>query len=145
MAIDVNTPGYAIDITAASFKFDGETLSVAITEMDFNTKTTEEVLHMQGLQDPVERSKGQREHSGTLTWGARQYALFCKKLGGWDVVKNREFTLVAQAEPENDPHIYTHTFASLRLHSDSNALNKSAGVAKIEFSYLGYDLEVEDK
>ena len=82
MAIDVNTPGYAIDITAASFKFDGETLSVAITEMDFNTKTTEEVLHMQGLQDPVERSKGQREHSGTLTWGARQYALFCKKHGG---------------------------------------------------------------
>ncbi len=144
MAIDVGTPGYAIDITVASFKFDGETLSAAITEADWNSKTSEEILHMQGVQDPIERTKGQRDHSGTMSWGARQYALFCRQAGGWDAVKNKEFSLVLQCEPDNDPHIYTHTFTKLRLHSDSNAVNKSAGVAKIEFSFLEYDLEVED-
>ena len=84
MAIDVGTPGFAQDITSASFKFNGAPLSAAITEMEWNCKTSEEVLHFQGLQDPQERSAGQREYDASITWGARQYALFLAKQGGWD-------------------------------------------------------------
>lgn len=142
--IDVGTPGFAIDITASSFKFDGDALSAALTEMEWNCKTSEEVLHFQGLQDPQERSAGQREYDASVTWGARQYALFVDKQGGWDAVNNREYTLVVQAQPRNDPHLYTYTFNKFRMHSDSNSLNKSAGVVKISCSFLSYDVTPTD-
>lgn len=142
--IDVGTPGFAIDITSASFKFDGAPLSAAIVEMEWNCKTSEEVLHFQGLQDPQERSAGQREYDASITWGARQYALFLGKQGGIDVVRNREYTLVVQCIPNNDGRVYTHVFTKLRLHSDSHSLNKSAGVVKISCSFLGYTLQPTD-
>ena len=144
MAIDVGTPGFAQDITSASFKFNGAPLSAAITEMEWNCKTSEEVPHFQGLQAPQERSAGQREYDASITWGARQYALFLAKQGGWDAVRNREYTLVVQNQPQNDPHIYTYTFAKFRMHSDSGSLNKSAGVVKISCSFLSYDQEVTE-
>lgn len=145
MSIDVGTPGYAIDITAAEFQFNGQTLSAAIVEMEWNTKTEEELVHFQGLQDPQERTKGQRSHDGTCTWGARQWALFCQTFGGRDAVLNREFTLVANCEPENDPLLYTYTFKKFRMHSDSGNLNKSAGMTKVTFSYLSFEQETTAK
>lgn len=145
MSIDVGTPGYAIDITAAEFQFNGQTLSAAIVEMEWNTKTEEELVHYQGLQDPQERTKGQRSHDGTCTWGARQWALFCQTFGGRDAVLNREFTLVVNCEPESDPLLYTYTFNKFRMHSDAGNLNKSAGMTKVTFSYLSFEQETTAK
>lgn len=145
MAIDVGTPGFAQDITSASFEFDGYALSAALVEMEWNCKTSEEVLHFQGLQDPQERSAGQREYDASITWGARQYALFVDKQGGWNVVKNKEYTLVVYSVPQNDPNFYTYTFNKFRMHSDGNSLNKSAGVVKISCSFLSYDLTTESR
>lgn len=140
--IDVGTAGYAIDITAAEFKFSGQSISAAITEMEWNTKTEEELVHFQGLQDPQERTKGQRSHDGTCSWGARQWALFCQTFGGRNAVLNREFNLVVNCKPENDNKLYTYTFNKFRTHSDSGNLNKSAGMTKVTFSFLSFDLDV---
>jgi hypothetical protein len=142
VSIDVSTPGFGIDVTSAEFLFDGESLSAAIESMEFSTKTDEEIVHFQGLQDPQERTAGQRSHEATLTWGTRQYLLFCDRFGGWDEVKNKEFTLVVNAEPRNDDKVYSLTFYAFRLHSDSINLDKSASKNKISASFLSFESEV---
>lgn len=139
MAIDVGSPGFAIDITSAELQFDGDTLSAAVSTMEWSCKTEEEVIHYQGLQDPQERTAGQRTYEASLTWGTRQYVLFCEREGGWDAVKNRAYTLVVNASPKNDPKLYSFTFRQLRLHSDSMNLDKSASMNKISASFLSYD------
>lgn len=143
--IDVGTAGFAIDITSAQIQFDGDTLSAAISSMEWSTKTDEETAHFQGLQDPQERTAGQRTHEATLSWGARQYALFCRQQGGWSVVKDKEYTLVVNAEPKNDDKLYSYTFYKLRLHSDSVNLDKSVSMVKISASFLSFDQEVVTK
>ena len=141
MSIDVGTPGFGIDITAAELQFDGDTLSAAVSTMEWSAKTEEEIVHFQGLQDPQERTAGQRSYEATITWGTRQYVLFCERQGGWDQVKNQEFTLVVNASPKNDSKLYSFTFNKLRLHSDSINLDKSASMNKISASFLSYDQE----
>lgn len=141
MSIDVGTPGFGLDITSAEMQFDGDTLSAAISTMEWSTKTDEELVHFQGLEDPQERTAGQRSHEASLTWGTRQYVLFCEKMGGWNAVKDREFTLVVNASPKNDPKLYSFTFNKIRLHSDSVNLDKSASMNKISASFLSFEQE----
>lgn len=137
--IDVGTEGNCIDITSAEMMFNGDTLSAAVSTLEWTCKTEEEVIHYQGLQDAQERTAGQRTYEASLTWGTRQYVLFCEKMGGWDAVKNMEFTLVVNASPRNDPKLYSFTFRKFRLKDDSMNLDKSASMNKISASFLSYD------
>lgn len=140
--IDVGSAGFGIDITSAEMIFDGDTLSAAISSMSLSCKTDEEVVHFQGLPDPQERTGGQRTYEAELEWGTRQYMLFCEHQGGWDVVKNKEYTLVVNCSPKNDDKFYSLTLNKLRLHSDSMNLDKGAAKTKINASFLSYEQEV---
>ena len=139
--IDLGSSGLAIDITCAEMIFDGDRLSAALASMEWSTKTDEELIHLQGLEDPQERTAGQRSHEATVTWVTRQYVRFCELMGGWDVVKDMEFTLVVNASPKNDPKFYSFTFNKFRLLSDSFNLDKSASMNKISCSFLSFEME----
>jgi hypothetical protein len=142
--IDVGTPGFAIDITAADFLFDGQSLSAAIESMEWSTKTEEELVHYQGEEDPVDRTKGQRTHEANLAWGTRQYLLFCAYFGGEAGIKGKEFTLEVQGRPENDPNLYGFTFYRFRLLDDGMNFDKSASKNKVRASFMKREIEVQE-
>lgn len=137
--IDVGTTGQAIDITVSEFKFDGETLSTGLESMEWTCNQDEEVTHFQGKQDPQERNRGQRTYEASGVIGARQWVLLCERFGGWSNLKNKEFTLVVNAIPENDPNLYSFTFKRFRFLKDSINADKSSGKNKFSASFLGYD------
>ena len=140
--IDVGSPGFGIDITAARFSFDGETLSAACKEMDYSSKTDEEIIHLQGEQDPAERTAGQTSYEGSITWATRQWLRFCARFGGEAVVRNKEFTLVVNGSPQNDPAEYEFTFYKFRMHSFAGNFSKSAAETKVSCSFLKFEQEV---
>lgn len=142
MAIDVGTPGYAIDITAAEFLFDGEKLSAAIESCKPTTKQEEEMVYFQGEEDPQERTKGQRSHECAMVWGTRQFMLFCEYFGGRDAVSNREFTLTLLGRPENDDKIYQFTMYGFRILGDDANFDKSASKNNIPCSFLKREWKV---
>lgn len=137
--IDVGSPGYGIDITTAEFQIDGDTLSAALKSMEFSAKTDEEIIHLQGLQDPSERTPGQTTYEGSVTWATRQFLLFCARYGGWKVVRNKEFTLVVNATPQNDTRFYEFKFLKFRMKDFSSGFDKGASEMKISCSFLDYD------
>lgn len=134
--IDVASTGYAIDITSAEFRFDGDRLSAALESMDYSMKTDEEIVHLQGRQDPQERTAGQRMYEGNVTWATRQWLRFAALNGGLDEVTNKIFTLTVIASPKNDAAVYEFTFYDFRMHSDSGNIDKSAGKTKVACSFL---------
>jgi hypothetical protein len=134
--IDVASPGYAIDITSAEFRFDGDRLSAAVESLDYNMKTDEEIVHLQGLQDPQERTAGQRMYDGNITWATRQWLRFADLNGGLDEVTNKVFTLTVIASPKNDPAVYEFTFYDFRMHSDGGNIDKSASKTKVACSFF---------
>lgn len=141
--LDIATPGYSIDITAAEFRFDGDKISAAVEMMNYNTKTDEEIVHLQGLADPQERTRGQRSHDGDMTWASRQWAIFCELVGGQageEAVLDKVFgSLTVIAAPENNDSVYQYTFKGFRMHSVSGNLDKSAGKTKVTCSWLSQE------
>ena len=143
--IDVSTPGFAIDITTCEFIFDGATLSAAVQSMEYARKNEEEVIHYQGSKKPKERTAGQDSFEGSMVWGARQWALFCARFGGEDNVVDKEFTFVCNATPQNDTKLYSYTFYKLRMKDSGGNFDKSAGMVKVNCSYLDYESEVVEQ
>lgn len=144
--LDIATPGYSIDITSAEFRFDGDKISAAVESMTRNTKTDEELTHLQGLQDPQERTAGQRTHDGDMTWATRQWLLFCALVGGADgenAVLNKVFgSLTVITSPLNNDKVYQFTYKQFRMHSVSDNLDKSAGKTKVTCSWLSQEKKV---
>jgi len=141
MSIDVGTTGQAIDITVSEFQLDGETLSTGIESMEFTCNQEEDVTHFQGIQDPQERNRGQRTYEASGVIGARQWVLLSQRFGGWSNLKNKEFTLVVNATPENDPNLYSFTFYKFRFLKDAVNFDKMSGKNKFSASFLSYNQE----
>lgn len=138
--INFDSAGYSLDVTVASFLFNGASISAAVEGMDYNTKTDEEMTYLQGLQDAQERNAGQRSHDATLTWATRQWMQFCaREPGGINALLNREFTLTVIGRPAGNSKLYKFVFNRFRMHSPSGNIDKSAGKTKVECSYLSFD------
>lgn len=137
--IDVNTAGYSLDITSAQFRFDGDRLSAAVESLDHDTKTDEELVFLQGQVDASERTRGQRTHTGNITWATRQWMSFCEIQGlddGENEVLDKEYTFICIVSPKNNDSVYQYTFEQFRMHSPSGNIDKSAGKTKIACSWL---------
>lgn len=141
MAIDVGTTGQAIDVTVSEFQFDGETLSSGIESMEISCNQEEEMTHFQGFQDPQERNRGQRTYEASGVMGTRQFVLLAARMGGWSALKNKEFTLVLNATPENDPNLYSFTLYRFRFLKDSFNFDKSAAKNKFSASFMSFTQE----
>ena len=141
MSIDVGTTGQSVDITVSEFQFDGETLSTGIESMEYTCNQEEDVTHFQGEQDPQERNRGQRTYESSGVIGTRQWVLLSKRFGGWSNLKNKEFTLVVNATPENDPNLYSFTFYKFRFLKDAVNLDKMSSKNKFSASFLSYTQE----
>lgn len=140
--IDVSTPGYALDIVASSFLFDGDTLSAAIRSLEWNLSREEELIHLNGLEDAQARTKGHRTYSGSCEIPMKQWMLFVQKQGGPDVVGSREYTLEAQGSPEGDASLYSVTMRKFRFLNLGANYDKSAAMAKLTFSVLSVDYNI---
>jgi hypothetical protein len=144
--IDVGTPGFSIDITACEIKIDGQTLSAAMESMEPSIKQEEELTWLHGLQEPQERSAGQRSYECQAVMPTRQFLLLVEALaaGNFDDFQNLELSMTIHGRPRNDDKMYEFQLNKFRFLDHGFNLDKSASKNKMRCSYLSYSSAVID-